>query len=206
MVLLFCNGYAFVVYRLEKLVNTIVADGGGAVSPLFEFTYKGEFCTLEWTYDIKPLTYRYGEVSNHRMEWIRTWLNPQLEDVKCHLYSLYLIPILDGFLRMYPTESLEVFIEFVHEKYPNFLELDITTLLVPYTCGKHWTLYILWDEGFVHFGSISNVGLHSDSKIRKRLAKMWTAWGGYAEQSVMWRNAQSPTVWIQPTILQQNFG
>lgn len=176
------------------------------MSPSFEFTFQGEFCTLDWTYDIKPLTYIYGEVSNHMMEWIRTWLNPQLEDVKCHVCSPYLIPILVGFLHLHPTENLEVFIEFVHEKYPALPELDITTLLVPYTCGKHWTLYVLGDQGFFHFDSMSSCGLHSGSTIRTRLAKMWTARSGYAEQSVMWRNAQSPTVWIQPTVPQQNSG
>lgn len=58
----------FVFYRLEDLVNTIVADAGGAVSPSFEFTFKGDFCTLDWEYDLKSLTYSYGEVSNHMME------------------------------------------------------------------------------------------------------------------------------------------
>jgi hypothetical protein len=41
------NRCALVVYRLEALVNTIVADAGGAVSPSFEFTFKSEFCTLD---------------------------------------------------------------------------------------------------------------------------------------------------------------
>ena len=33
------NQCAFVFYRLEELVNTILADAGGAVSPSFEFTF-----------------------------------------------------------------------------------------------------------------------------------------------------------------------
>ena len=82
----------------------------------------------------------------------------------------------------------------------------MTTLLVAYTCGKHWTLYVLGDQGFVHFDSMGTTGPHSDSTIHKRLAKIWTTRGGYAEQSVMWRNAQLPTIWIHPTVPQQNSG
>ena len=86
-------------------MNTIVADAGGAVSPSFEFMFKSEYCTLDWDFDIKPLTYRYGELSNHMMEWVRTWLNPQLDNVKCHICSPYLVPILEGFLNLQPTEK-----------------------------------------------------------------------------------------------------
>lgn len=153
-------------------MNTIVADAGGAVSPSFDFTLKGEFCTLDWDYDIKPLTYRYGELSNHMMEWVRMWLNSQLEDVKYHICSPYLIPILTGFLHLHKTEILELFIEFIHDKYPTLPSLDITTLLVPFTCGKHWTLYVLGEQGFFHFDFLSDVRLHSDSTNRTRLAKM----------------------------------
>lgn len=192
--------------RLDELVDTIVAHAGGAVSPLFEFTFKGQFLTLDWLYDIKPLTHSYGQLSNHMVEWVRTWLNPDLEDVKCHVCSPYLIPILTGFLRLHPTENLEVFKVFISEKYPTLPELDITTLLVPFTCGKHWSLYVLGDQGFYHFDSLSECGIHSDSANRTRLAKMWAARSGYDEQSVMWRKAQSPTVWIQPSVPQQNSG
>ena len=38
---------AYMSYMLEELVNTIVADAGGAVTPSFEFTFRGEFCTLD---------------------------------------------------------------------------------------------------------------------------------------------------------------
>lgn len=182
-------GFLCVFYRLEELVNTIVANAGRVVSPLFEFTFKGEFLTLDWKYDIKPLTYTYGQLSNHMMEWIRTWLNPQLEDVKCHVCSPYLIPILTEFLLIHPSEKLQVFLDFIHDKYPTLPDLDITTLLVPFTCGKHWSLYVLGDQGFFHFDSLRDCGLHSDSVNRTSLAMMWAARSGYAEQSVMWRNA-----------------
>ena len=183
-----------------------MADAGGAVSPSFEFTFMGDFCTLDWEYDIKPLTYMYGKLSNHMMEWVRTWLNPQLEDVKCHICSPYLMPILAGFIRLHPKENLDLFLEFIHDKYPVLPELDITTLLVPFTCGKHWTLYVLGDQGFFHFDSMCDAGLHSDTTNRTRLAKMWAARSGYTEQSVMWRKAQSPSVWSQPSVPQQNSG
>lgn len=90
--------------------------------------------------------------------------------------------------------------------YPTLPELVRTTLLVPFTCGKHWTLYVLRDQGFFHFDSMTDARLHTNSTICIRLAKMWVTRSGYAEQSVMWRNAQSLSVWIQPTVPQQNFG
>lgn len=71
------------------------------------------------------------------MEWIRIWLIPKLENVKCYIYSLYMIQILRSFVKLHPAENIEVFIEFVHEKYPPLLALDMTTFIVPYTCGNH---------------------------------------------------------------------
>ena len=192
--------------RLEALVNTIVADAGGEVSLSFQFTFKDEFCTLDWEYNLKPLTYRYGEMSNHMMEWVRTWLNPQLEDVKCYVCSPYLVSILTGFLDLHPTERIEAFIEFIHDKYPTLPELDITNLLVPFTCGQHWTLYVLGDHGFFHFDSMRDAQLHNDSTRCTRLAKLWAAQSGYDEASTMWRKAKSPSSWIKPTVPQQNSG
>ena len=71
------------------------------------------------------------------MEWIRIWLNSALEYVKCYKYCLYMIQILRSFVELHPDETIEVFIEFVHEKYPPLLGLDMTTLIIPYTCGNH---------------------------------------------------------------------
>ena len=48
-------------------MNTIVVEANGAVSSSFEFTFEGKFCTLDWKYEVKSLTERYGEVSNHVM-------------------------------------------------------------------------------------------------------------------------------------------
>ena len=126
--------------------------------------------------------------------------------MKCHLCNPYLVPILTCFLQLHPIENLEAFIEFIHDKYPTLPELDITTLLVPFTCGKHWTLYILGDQGFFHFDSMRDAGFHTDPTIRMRLAKLWAARSGYDEHSLMWRNAQSLSVWIQPNVPQQNSG
>ena len=198
--------FSFLFYRLEELVNTIVAEAGGAVCPSFDINFNNEFCTLDWKYDIQPLTFKYGELSNHMMEWVRTWLNPQLEDVKCHVCSPYLVPVLTGYCQLNSTDRFELFVEFIHNKYTTLPELDITTLLVPYTCGRHWTLFVLGDQGFYHFDSLANVAFHNDLKIRMRLAKLWAVRGGYTEQSVRWQNAQTPSVWIRPTVPQQNSG
>ena len=148
MCMLLIDSCAYLSYRLEELVNTIVADACGAVIPSFEFTFRGEFCTLDWHYDIKPITSMYGQLSNHMVKWVRTWMNPQLEDVKAYICSPYMVPILEGFLNLQPVEMLEVFIQFIRNKYPTLLEMEMTTLIVPYTCGKHETVYTLGNHGF----------------------------------------------------------
>lgn len=68
-------------------------------------------------------------------------------------------------------------------------------LLLPYTCGKHWTMYVLGNQGFFHFDSMASVGFHYDMTIRTQLTTLWTTRSGYAEQSLMWQNAQTPSVW-----------
>ena len=200
------NCFAIVLYRLEDLVNTIVANAGGGVCPSFDITFNAEFCKLDWEYDIQPLTNSYGEISNHMFDWIRTWLNPQLEDVKCYVCSPYLVPVLTGYCDINSVDRYEHFVDFVHDKYAALPSLDITTIFVPYTCGKHWTLYALGPQGFFHFDSMAGVGFHFDVTIRKRLAKLWASRSGYADNSVMWQRVQSSSIWIQPNVPQQTSG
>ena len=57
--------------------------------------------------------------------------------MKCHVCNPYMVYILRGFIELYLAKNLKVFIEFMHEKYHTLLGLNITTLIVPYTCGKH---------------------------------------------------------------------
>lgn len=92
-------------------------------------------------------------------------MNPRFEDVKYHICSPYLIPILIGFVDLHMAKSLEVYISCVHDKYGVLPELDITILLEPLTCEKYWNLYILGDHSFVHFDYMIIVGLHCDSTI-----------------------------------------
>ena len=200
------NCPAFVFYRLEELVNTIVADAGRGVCPSFDITFNAEFCNLDWKYDLEPLTSKYGELSNHMMDWIRTWLNPQLEDVKCHICSPYLVPVLTRYCELNTVDRFEDFINFLHNMYTALPNLDITTLLVPYTCGKHWTLYALGNHGFFHFDSMASTGFHFDMTIRTRLAKLWATRSGFAEKFVMWQTVQTPGIWIRPNVPQQNSG
>src|SRR5579875_3578302 len=180
------------MYRLEELLKAINADAGVDNGPTFDLSFKGELCTLAWKYDIQPLTTLSGEVSNHMMEWTRLWLNPRIEDVKCFICSPYLVSILNGFCKSSPNENYEVFIDFVHDKYPNWPDLELKTLLVPYTCGSHWTLFVLGENGFFHFDSSADCGLRSNLAVHVRLAKMWATRSGYDEQSDMWRKAQEP--------------
>ena len=140
------------------------------------------------------------------MEWIKIWLNPELEDVKCYVCSPYMIQILRSFVELHPAENVEVFVEFVHENYPALPGLDITTLIVPYTCGDHWSVYILGDQGFFHMNSLSISGWHSETTIRTHLAKMWAARRGYEERSHKSHMILSPDCWILPTLPQQKSG
>ena len=68
----------FMLCRLEELVNTIIAEASGKKIRRFEFTYRGDNLNLQWEEDLKPLIQNYGELSNYMMEWIRSWLNPQV--------------------------------------------------------------------------------------------------------------------------------
>ena len=67
--------------------------------------------------------------------------------------------------------GLEVFVNFLHNRYSELPELDVTTLIVPYTCGKHWSVYILSDYGYFHLDSMISCGLHVDFTIRICLRK-----------------------------------
>lgn len=94
----------------------------------------------------------------------------------------------------------------MHEKYTALPELDVRTLIVPYTCGKHWSVYVLGERGFFHFDSMPACGLHSDVTIRIRLAKMWTVRSGYAESSEQWLQSSHVHRWIEPKVPEQNSG
>ena len=98
-------------------------------------------------------------------------------------------------------ESVEVYIDFLHDKYTALPSLDVRTLIVSYTCGKHWSVYVLGDRDFFHFDSMPGCGFHSDVTIRTSLAKMWTV----RSDSV---HAQSSHVhrWIKPSVPEQNSG
>ena len=64
--------------RLEQLVNTICTQVGATMVRSFDFLYCGEYLNLGWTGDVLPLTQFYGELSNHLMDWIQAWFNPQI--------------------------------------------------------------------------------------------------------------------------------
>jgi hypothetical protein len=197
--------------RLEALVDTIVAEAGGKKVANFEFTYRGENLSLQWKGDMKPLVENHGELSNYMMEWIRAWLNPQIEGVKCHVCSPYLCPLLFAHIEEHREEGievgLEVYVAFIHDKYGGSLPpQDIKTLIVPYTDGKHWTAYMMGEHGFYHLDSLVVSKLHADVTIRKRLAKLWAAWSGHDTDADTWRAVSSSHQWIQATVPQQNSG
>lgn len=161
-------------------MNMICKEAGGTMVNSFDFLYRGDYLNLGWVGDVLMLTNTYGELSNHVMDWIRVWFNHQIEDKKNYVCSYYLVSLLSLHVRDKKLSDVEVYIDFLHNKYTALPPLDITTLIVPYTCGKHWSVYALGNRGFIHFDSMSRFGLHSDSTIRTSLAKMWTVRSDYA--------------------------
>lgn len=103
----------------------------------FDFLYRGDYLNLGWVGDVLMLTNTYGKLSNHVMDWIRVWFNPQIEDKKNYVCSYYLVSLLSLHVRDKKLSDVEVYIDFLHNKYTALPPLDITTLIVPYTCGKH---------------------------------------------------------------------
>ena len=191
--------------KLEQLVNTICKEAGGTMVNSFDFLYRGDYLSLGWVGDVMPLTKMYGELSNHMMDWIRAWLNPQIEDTKSYVCSPYLVSLLRSHVRD-KNSSVEVYMDFLLDKYTALPGLDVRTLIVPYTCGRHWSVYVLGDRGFFHFDSMARYGLHSDVIIRTSLAKMWTVRSGYAESSDRWLQSSHVHKWIKPYVPEQNSG
>ena len=170
------------------------------------FLYRGENICLQWKLDMLPLVQNYGELSSFMLEWVRAWLNPQLDDVKSHMTGPYICNLLMQSVEEAGREGLEVFVDFLHNKYSELPGLDVTTLIVPYSCNKHWSAYILSDYGYFHLDSLISCGLHADFARRICLAKMWCARKGHNDDSGMWAEAQSPHSWIQVRVPQQNSG
>ena len=121
-----------------------------------------------------------------------------------------MVPYIPTFLMQSVEEarrdSIEVFVDFIHNKYGELPDLDITTLVVPFTCGKHWSVYVLGEFGYFHFDSMVTIGLHADSKRCVILAKMWYARKWYDNDYDIWAEAQSPHSWIEAQVTQQNSG
>ena len=187
-------------------MNTICTQAGGTMVRSFDFMYRDEYLNLGWVGDVLPLTQCYGELSNHMMDWIRAWFNPKIQDINCYVCSPYMIGLLTSHVRGARCSGVEVYTEFIRDKYSALPSLDITTLIVPYTCGKHWSVYAIGEEGFFHFDSLPGSGLHSSVTIRTCLAKLWAARTSCSENSDRWLRAQSPHAWIQSSVPQQNSG
>ena len=116
----------------------------------------------------------YGELSNYMMEWIRLWLNPQVENLKYCVTCPYLGPLLRAHLK-----------EEGHDKYGALPLQDFNTLIILYTCKKYWSLYIVGELGFYHFDSLVDAGFHSDTDFHVSLAKLWVVWRGFTDNADM---------------------
>jgi hypothetical protein len=104
-----------------------VAEAGGKKVKSFEFKYHGDNLSLQWKGDLKTLVQHYGELTNYMMEWVRSWLNPQIEDVKCYVCSPNLGPLLLAHVEEQQRDVLEVYVAFIHDKYGALPPQDIKT-------------------------------------------------------------------------------
>lgn len=157
--------------RLEELVDTIIVDVCGKMMYCIYFVYYSENVGLQWKTNMLTLVHRCGELTSFMLEWVRTWLNPQLEDVKSHMTMPYISTLLTQSVEEKGRDGLEIFVDFVHNKYGKLLGLDIITRIVPLSCGKHWSVYIFKDHGWFHFYSMVTASLYSNSK---EMIRHWT--------------------------------
>ena len=180
----------------------ICTKAGGIMVNNFDFLYRGDYLNLGWVDDVLPLIKTYRKLSNHVMDWIRVWFNFQIEDIKNYVCSLYLFILLSSHICDNNSSNIEVYTDFLRDKYTTLPALDITTLIMPYICRKHWSVYALGDQGFFHFDSIPRSGLHFNVTIRTSLANMWTVRSGYAKSFEEWLQTQSSHVhrWIKPFV------
>ncbi len=112
--------------------------------------------------------------------------------------------MLKGYLKEQGKDNLEVYVSFIHDKYGALPAQVINTIIIPYTCGKHWIVYIVGEHGFFHFDSMVDSCLHSDNKFRRSLAKLWAAWSGHDEDADTWVGVHSSHEWVQVSVPQQN--
>ena len=123
--------------RLEELVASIVADTSEKKLSQISFLYHGDDVCLQWKTYMFPLVHKYGELTSFMLEWVRAWLNLQLEDIKCHMTVPYIPTLLMQSVEEARRDSVEVFVDFIHNMYGELPDLDITTIMVPFTCRKH---------------------------------------------------------------------
>ena len=80
---------------------------------------------------------------------------------------------------------------------------DIPTLIIPYLFAKHWSIFILSEEYFIHFDSMWAAGLHEQKYVHTYIVKFWATWRGFEVGSAEWKSCYSPDIWEHPCILQQ---
>lgn len=66
----------------------------------------------------------------------------------------YTLTILTHMVKETGRDGLHEFIYFIHNKYGEVLDLDNTTLIVNFSCGKHWSVYLLGNQGYFYFYSM----------------------------------------------------
>ena len=101
------------------------------------FLYCGENVCLQWKSDMLLLVHKYGELTSFMLEWVRTWLNPQLDNIESYMTVPYISTLLIQSVEETERDNLEAFVDFLHNKYSELLDLDVTILIVPYSCGKY---------------------------------------------------------------------
>lgn len=97
---LYCLTTSFRFCRFEEFVNTIIVDVGGKKVQSFLFRVHGDNFIVRWEGHLKHVVENHGELSNYMIQLVRTWLNLVIENVKYHVWCIYLSLVLCLHMKM----------------------------------------------------------------------------------------------------------
>lgn len=89
------------------------------------------------------------------------------------MVSPYLLQTLQAWVKDKHGEGGQSFGLFLEEKKNKrcLSGSDSPTLIIPYLFAKHWSVFILGEESFIHFDSMWAAGLHEQKYVHTYLAK-----------------------------------
>ena len=100
------------------------------------------------------------------------------------MVSPYLLQTLQAWIKNKHGEGYQSFALFFKTKCKRYLsKSESSTLIVPYLFVKHWSDFILSEDGFKHFDSMWTVEQHEHKYVHSYLTKLWVTWRGFEVES-----------------------